>query len=323
MPRPSILIVTPHAARANNGNWRTATRWARMLREHFRVIVQAQPMPEALVPADCLVALHARRSHAVIRAWHERNPGRPAVVVLTGTDLYRDLPGDLDARDSLAIADRLVVLQEEAVRALPREHRRKARVVYQSARALRPAAKLTTRFHCLFVGHLREEKDPVTALRAWARLPPELPVHLTLVGGALDQALAEAVGTVASQDPRVRWRGARPHGWTRQAIKRAHLLIVPSLMEGGANVIAEAVTAGTPVLASRVPGNVGMLGRGYRGYFPAGDAARLAQLIQRFRDEAQFRRALIQDCRARRALFAPARERAALLQLMREVWHPA
>jgi putative glycosyltransferase (TIGR04348 family) len=243
--------------------------------------------------------------------------------VLTGTDLYRDLPEDLDARDSLAIADRLVVLQEEALCALPREHRRKARVVYQSARALRPAAKPGTRFHCVFVGHLREEKDPMTVVRGWARLPLEPSVHLTLIGDALDQALAQAVDTVALEDPRVRWLGARPHGWTRQAIKRAHLLIVPSRMEGGANVIAEAVTAGTPVLASRVPGNIGMLGRGYRGYFPAGDAARLAQLIQLFRDDAQFRRALMQDCRARRVLFAPARERAALLQLMQEVWRGA
>jgi putative glycosyltransferase (TIGR04348 family) len=320
MPRPSIVIVTPHAAGANNGNWRTATRWARMLREHYRVIVQAQPAPQTLAPADCLVALHARRSHASIRAWHQRNPGRPSVLVLTGTDLYRDLPKDLDARDALAIADRLVVLQEEAVRALAGEHRGKARVVYQSARALQPAAKPSSPFRCLFVGHLRGEKDPMTAVRAWTHLPPELPVRLTLIGGVLDQALAEALRALVAREPRARWLGARPHGWTRQAIKRAHLLIVPSRMEGGANVIAEAVTAGTPVLASRVPGNIGMLGRRYRGYFPPGDAARLARLIQRCRDDALFYRALRQECRARRALFAPARERAALLQLIREVW---
>jgi glycosyltransferase involved in cell wall biosynthesis len=184
---------------------------------------------------------------------------------------------------------------------------------------LQPIRKADARFNCLFVGHLREEKDPLTALHAWACLPQGLPMHLTLIGGALDQVLAEAVRTLVAREPRVRWLGARPHGWTRQAIKRAHLLVVPSRMEGGANVIAEAVTAGTPVLASRVPGNVGMLGRGYRGYFPPGDAARLARLIQRFRDDALFCRALTQDCRARQPLFAPARERTALLQLMREV----
>jgi glycosyltransferase involved in cell wall biosynthesis len=90
-------------------------------------------------------------------------------------------------------------------------------------------------------------------------------------------------------------------------------------MEGGANVIVEAVTCGTPVLASRVPGNVGMLGRGYRGYFPLGKPARLAQLVLRCWDDAQFYRSLLQDCRARRALFAPSRERMALLRIMREL----
>ena len=111
----------------------------------------------------------------------------------------------------------------------------------------------------------------MTILHAWERVPQGLPVHLTLVGGALDDALAAAARALQAREPRVRWLGARPHGWTRQAIKRAHLLIVPSRMEGGANVIVEAVTSGTPVLASRVPGNVGMLGREYRGYFPLGD----------------------------------------------------
>lgn len=243
--------------------------------------------------------------------------------MLTGTDLYRDLPEDADACDSLAIADRLIVLQEEGVRALPREHRCKARVVYQSAMALRPVTKPSTRFNCLFVAHLRDEKDPVTLLHAWERVPQGLPVHLTLVGGALDGALAAAARALQAREPRVRWVGAHPHGWTRQAIKRAHLLIVPSRMEGGANVIVEAVTCGTPVLASRVSGNVGMLGRDYEGYFPVGNAAGLAQLVLRCHGDQRFCRALATQCRARRRLFAPSRERALLLRLVREALHSA
>ena len=97
MPRPSVLIVTPYAAQANNGNWRTAARWARFLRDRYRVIVQAQPTAQRLAEADCLVALHARRSHEAIRAWRDRHPDRPVAVVLTGTDLYRDLPDDAQA----------------------------------------------------------------------------------------------------------------------------------------------------------------------------------------------------------------------------------
>lgn len=313
-----MLIVTPYSEQANNGNWRTAARWARFLRDRYRVIVQARPAPQDLADADCLVALHARRSHAAIQAWRNRYPVRPALVVLTGTDLYRDLPDDADARDSLQIADRLVVLQEEGVRAVPMEHRSKAYVVYQSASALQPVGKPTSRLNCLFVGHLREEKDPLTAMGAWAEIPQELPVYLTMVGEALEPALAAAARTMQRQEPRFRWLGARPHGRTRQAIKRAHLLLVCSRIEGGANVIVEAATCGTPVLASRVSGNVGMLGRDYKGYFPVGNVAALRELVLRCRVDRRFYRTLAAQCRARRPLFAPARERAAVGRLVQE-----
>jgi putative glycosyltransferase (TIGR04348 family) len=319
MPRPSVLIATPYAARANNGNWRTAARWSRMLRDRYRLIVQAHCETTQLTDGDILIALHARRSHAVVRAWHERFADRPIVVVLTGTDLYRDLPADPDARDSLELADRLVVLQEDGIQALPREHRGKARVVYQSASSLSPAGKPHSRFNCIFVGHLREEKDPLTALRAFEQLPGGVPVYLTMVGEALDRDLGAAAKALQACNPRFQWLGARPHGWTRQAIKHAHLLIVPSRMEGGANVIVEAVTSGTPVLASRVPGNVGMLGPDYAGYFALCDASSLGNLILRCRGEPQLYRLLERQCRARRALFAPSRERSALMQLMREL----
>jgi len=319
MPRPSVLIVTPYAAQANNGNWRTATRWSRFLRDRYRVIVQAQTAPQQLVDAGCLIALHARRSHAAIATWRERFPGRPIVVVLTGTDLYRDLPGDAAANESLALADRLVVLQQEGLRALPSPYRRKARLIYQSARGLAPTVKAHTRLNCVMVGHLRKEKDPLTALRAWERLPAAAPISLTHIGAVLDADLGAAVRAFARREPRYRWLGARPHGWTRQAIRRAHLLLIPSLMEGGANVIVEAVTAGTPVLASRMPGNVGMLGRGYAGYFPVGDDWALARLLLRCTGDLTFLRQLDVACRERRPLFDPRREQAALHSLLGEL----
>jgi putative glycosyltransferase (TIGR04348 family) len=319
MRRSLIAIVTPYSAQANNGNWRTASRWARLLRDRFHVIVQAPGDGLPRDGADCLIALHARRSHDHIVAWRASHPDRPLIVVLTGTDLYRDLPDDACARESLRLADRLVVLQEDAVRRLPQAVRAKARVVFQSAPRLAPAAKPGTRLNAVVVGHLRAEKDPATALAAWHHLPEALPLHLRLIGAPLDPALARLAAEAGARDPRCRWVGPMPHAATRQAIKRAHVLIVPSLMEGGANVIAEAVTAGTPVLASRMSGNLGMLGRDYAGYFPVGDAAALARLLRRCRDEPAFLRGLAQQCRARAALFAPARERAALTGLLREL----
>jgi len=316
-PAPALLLVTPYAADANNGNWRTAARWSRLLAPGFRVLTRGSDEPLRDARPDralAMIALHARRSRAAVKAWRERTPRRPLIVVLTGTDLYRDIPdGDLDALASLDDADVLVVLQDDAVRHLPERHRPKARVVYQSANSLRPyARKAAGRLHCLMVAHLREEKDPGTACAAWRTLPRELPATLTIVGAGLDPTLGAEAAALAAADRRVRWMGARPHGWTRQAIRRAHLLLLPSRMEGGANVIVEAVTAGTPVIASRVSGNVGMLGDDHPGLFAAGDAGALARLAARACREPSFLAALTSAGERRAPRFAPDAERDAL-----------
>jgi glycosyltransferase involved in cell wall biosynthesis len=131
--------------------------------------------------------------------------------------------------------------------------------------------------------------------------------------------LARLVTLETANEPRCQWLGPVAHAATRQMIKRAHVLIMPSRMEGGANVIVEAIMAGTPVLASRMSGNIGMLGRGYTGYFPVGDAAALAKLLRRCHEEPGFLRALARQCQARATLFTPARERATLVRLLREL----
>ncbi len=315
---PTLVIVTPYAAAANNGNWRTAARWARLLAPRYRTIVQAGAAAPVDRAADALVALHARRSRPPIAAWRAAHPGRPLVVALTGTDLYRDVAAaDADALASLAEADRLIVLQEDARAFVPAPFRAKVDVVHQSARALKPRLdKPADRLDCVFVAHLREEKDPRTVFEAWRRLPAEAPIGLAIVGAALDPALGDEARALAAADLRVRWLGAKSHAWTRQAIKRAHVLICASRMEGGANVVVEAITAGTPVVASRMSGNLGMLGADYGGYFPVGDAAALAQLLLRIERDAALSNRLAGQCARRAPLFAPEAERAALLDVL-------
>jgi putative glycosyltransferase (TIGR04348 family) len=311
--RLRILIVTPYAASANNGNWRTAARWSRLLRADHRVIVRTPG--EALDDADVLIALHARRSHAAVVEWRARFGARPCVVVLTGTDLYRDVPQrDADALDSLARADRLIVLQEQGVEALPARFRARTHVVYQSAPALAAAVKPSRKLTALFVGHVRPEKDAATFVHAAARLAARRDIAFEIVGGAREADARAEIDALLPAAPTLALRGALPHAATRQRIRRAHVLVVPSRMEGGANVIVEAVTAGTPVLASDCDGNVGMLGRAYPGYFPVGDDARLAQLVVRCRDEPAFLARLARLCAARAARFAPERERRGLLR---------
>jgi len=322
MPRPLLCIVTPALADANNGNWQTASRWARMLSRDYRVRLAASwdaTAAPADTAADVLIALHARRSADSIARWALLQPARPLVVVLTGTDLYRDIHTDAQAQHSLAVAQRLIVLHECAVDDLPPQHRGKAVMCFQSTPARTPLQKTQRHLNALMVGHLREEKSPQTFFEV-ARLLRDRPdIRLDHIGAALDPLLGREALATQQACPHYRWLGALPHAATRQRIQRAHLLVHASRMEGGAHVVMEAVRSGTAVLASRIQGNVGMLGADYAGYFEPGDSQGLAALLRRCRDEAPTIDALCVQCEARSPLFEPARERATLLALLADV----
>lgn len=314
--RKRILIVSPATARENNGNWQTASRWARFLRGGHAVRVAGGWSAHDPAP-DLLVALHARRSAAALAAFRAAHPGRPSVLVLTGTDLYRDIAEDPQARASLERADVLVLLQPAGLALLPRHLHPKARVIYQSAPSLRPHVHRAAARHAdvCMIGHLREEKDPLTYLRA-AALVAHPAARLLHIGGALDPALGRAAMQAQAANPRYRWLGALPRAAARQRLKRCRAMVIASSMEGGANVIIEAVTSGVPVLASSINGNRGMLGEDYAGYFAPGDAAGLALLVDRIIGDAGFDALLRRQCGARAALFAPAAEQAAVRDLV-------
>jgi putative glycosyltransferase (TIGR04348 family) len=308
--KPRLMLVTPALADANNGNWQTARRWAQMLAADYAV--QLVPQWDG-APADLMVALHARRSAPSIAAWAAQTPHRPLLVALTGTDLYRDVAqGNADALRSLALADRLIVLHERATDDVPAAHRATCVVCFQSTPARRALPKTPRHLRALMVGHLRDEKDPRTYFEAARRLVGRHDILLDHIGAPLDEVLGREAQTLAAAQPRYRWLGALPHAQTLARIQRAHVLVHPSRMEGGAHVVMEAVRAGTPVLASRIPGNVGMLGGDYAGCFEPGDASGLATLLQRARDDPAMLDTLRAQCERRAPLFDPERERATL-----------
>ena len=288
-----------------------------MLRDRYRPIVQTEWKGER---ADALIALHARRSAESIARFHAAAGGRRMAVVLTGTDLYKDLPaGNAEAARSLDRAGRIVVLQEHALDSLAPPWRHKASVIFQSAPLLERRAKPAGRLDAIMVGHLRAEKDPETLFAAVRALPAGLAIRIRHVGAPLDAALGKRARALARAEPRYRYSGALPHGLVRTAIARAHVLVHPSVVEGGANVIVEAVTAGTPVIASRIAGNVGMLGEDYPGYFEPRDAAGLATLLARALEDPRFLAGLRRAGDRRRALFRPAAETRAVRALAREL----
>ena len=316
MRHKQVLIVSPASKRENNGNWQTASRWARFLRGSHAVAIAGDWTPAAPVP-DLMIALHARRSAAALAAFAQAHPALPRILVLTGTDLYRDIDSSPEAQASLELASALVLLQPDGLRRLSPQQRARAHVIFQSAPALAPVPITPARRSIDFcmVGHLRDEKDPLTFMRASA-LVQQPKARLLHIGGALDAALGEAAAQTAAANPRYRWLGPMAHGATRQRMKRCHAMVIASKMEGGANVIIEAVTSGVPVLASDISGNRGMLGDDYAGYFAPGDAAALAQLIDRSIVDPAFHAQLARQCGARAALFTPAAEQAAVCDLV-------
>lgn len=318
MRRPTICIVTPAMADANNGNWQTAKRWARLLSPHCRVRLSSA-WPDGQ-DADLLIALHARRSAASVAAWASAHPTRPAVVVLTGTDVYRDIHSDAAAQATLQLAHRLVVLQDQALFELPESLRDKAQVIYQSCSQRQTLAKTRAHLRVLMVGHLRDEKWPQVLWQAARQLSAADGIHIDHIGKCLEPTLGQLALSTASDYPHYRWLGERTHAATRAHIQRAHLLVHTSRLEGGAHVVMEAVRSGTPVLASKISGNVGMLGQHYGGYFTPGRGDELAQLLRLCRQQLGSFNGMCEQlqvqCASRAPLFSAEAEAQNLVRLV-------
>lgn len=313
-----ILTVTPAARGSRKGNRVTALRWAGLWRSLGHRVAIAESYDGR--PCDVLVALHARRSADSVERYHRDRPEAPLVLALTGTDLYRDLQDAPDARRSLDLATRLVVLQPLAVRELPEASRAKARVIYQSARRPpgehRPDAAV---FEVCVIGHLRDVKDPFRAALAARLLPASSRIRIVHVGAALDETMAARARAEEAANARYRWLGRRTRGETLETLARARLLVLSSVMEGGANVISEAIACGVPVLSSRIPGSLGILGEDYPGYFPVGDTAALSALLLRAETDEAFGSELRRRCDALAPLVDPARERRSWRDLLGEL----
>ena len=265
-----------------------------------------------------MIALHARRSHPSIARYAAAFPGRPLGVVLTGTDLYRDIHCDKSAKESLELATALVVLQEMGLKELEPRHRAKARVIYQSAEPIRLQPPAKKYFDVCVIGNLRAEKDPFRTALAAQLLPPTSRIRITHVGRPYNEKFALEALLHTSRNPRYRWRGEVARWEARRLLSRSRLLAQTSVIEGGANVVSEALAAGVPVIASDIPGNVGMLGEDYPGYYKTGDERDLARLLHRVESDGAFYETLKAQCDARGHLVLHDRERAALEALVKE-----
>ncbi len=303
-----ISLITPAKKQSRAGNRTTAVRWARILRDlGHRVRIAVAYGDE---PADAMVALHAWRSAGSIVRFRERHPERPLIVALTGTDIYRFLDTHPEhTLRSMDLADALVCLHDLVFEAIPVRCGEKLHVIHQSAAPLPGPRKPSVRnFDICVIGHLRYEKDPLRAALAVRGLPPSSRIRVFHLGKAHDEIWARSARAEMALNPRYHWRGDVP-GWAvRREFAKTRLMVLSSVMEGGANVISEAAVAGVPVIASDIHGSVGLLGRDYPGYYPVGDTAALRDLLMRAEGDGAYVDTLARHCRKRARLFTPDRE---------------
>jgi len=313
-----IILITPAPPRSRAGNRTTATRWAEILRSlGHRLQISVDYMGEA---ADLMIALHAWRSAAAIDRFAAAYPGRPLIVAITGTDAYRFIHSHRETTlGSITQADRLVGLHACIADTLPADQRDKLRVIYQSAKPLSGRAPVKQSFRVCVAGHLREEKDPLRPAYAVRSLPGSSRIRVDHFGAAHTPDWAAAARSEQERNPRYRWYGEVPHHRVRRAYGCSHLLVLPSRMEGGANVISEAVVAGLPVIASRIAGSVGLLGQDYPGYYTPEDSDQLRVLLLRAESDSLFYQQLASACRTRRVLFTPQREAESWSRLLNEL----
>jgi len=314
----NIQLVTPAPLGLNNGNKITAVRWLRILRKLQHKVTLSQSYNGAT--CDVLIALHAKRSYDSICRFHEMHPQLPLIVVLTGTDLYRDIRINRSAKHSLEMATRIVALQRQALTELPKRLHAKTRVIYQSAKVIRtkPPKWESPKFKVSVIGHLRGEKDPLRTAYAVRNLPAHSRLEILQVGRPLEENLGALVRSEATRNPRYRWIGEIPHWRAKQILARSHLTVISSRMEGSSNVLCEALASSIPVIASKIPGIVGTLGENYPGYFPVGKTNQLRNLLLRAESDAAFYKSLRRQCSKLSHLVEPKRELACWRTLLRE-----
>ena len=273
--------------------------------------------------SDALIALHAFNTFDASTHYRKFNPKGVLLVLLTGTDVHEQLEGRNHEVEQLSlIVDQFVVAHPEIIPFLPKLWQAKASVIYPSVlfpptpEVVDPPIPKVDYFSC--VGHLRPVKNPHLMFRALHHLSrPD--IKTVSIGEALDQQEGVTATTHENIDPRYQWLRCLNHEMSIQWIKHSKAMINTSFSEGGANVIIESCLLGTPVLATRIPGNVGLLGSDYAGLFPPNDDLALAKLMNRCLSDSIFVAELTEQVRNRAKLFTNEQEAHNWLELIQKV----
>jgi glycosyltransferase involved in cell wall biosynthesis len=310
----AIEIITPAPAGSLHGNRITALRWQGFLKKLGQ---QAQVFEKySGSDVNLLVALHAYRSHASIAQFRKTFPNKPIILVMTGTDLYRDMSIHPEVIQSMKLANAIVLLQPAALALIPKNLQQKVHVVYQSTKPIKRKLLLQRDFLVSVIGHLRPEKDPFCIAKSLEYLTPESKIRVIHLGKAMSSDMQQMAKSYSAESKRYQWLNELSHAQTMQKLARCHLMVISSLMEGGAHVVTEAIAIGVPVIASDIPGNRGLLGDNYPGYYKVGDAKALAKMLLKAETVPSFYKSLEQHIKKRSKYVQPQFEMNSIKNLV-------
>jgi putative glycosyltransferase (TIGR04348 family) len=292
----------------------TALRWQRFLEELGYSVGVTESWSGG--DAGLLIALHAYRSHQSIVEFKKKYPNRHIVLILTGTDLYRDMKNHGEVIQSMEMADQLITLQSSALDLIPASLRYKAQVIYQSVEIGTTDSVAKEDFLVSIIGHLREEKDPFCIARSLPLLPADSKITVRHLGQAMNSQMKDLARNFNATIDRYQWIGEVSHADALRMISQSRLMVISSRMEGGAHVVSEAIALGIPVIASDIPGNRGLLGEDYPAYYPVANESALANLLYRSETMPTFYASLQKYIDLRKELIKPAREKQSIQDLV-------
>ncbi len=285
-----IAITSPFPVDSTQGNSVSARRIARLIEQSGHSVVNLHK--SHCCDADIGIFLNAWRSSEEIARFASESSGK-LVVVLTGSDIY-PLDGKISAqtRHSLSLADAIVITHNQGITKL--EHPciveiGKSIDPLTIATETNPADQQRKWSEGVMVSHLREQKNPFLYLRAL----PHIGSHLSIshYGTATDTTYAEEAASAESAA--YQWLGAIPREELLKQLANAGFLLNTSYLEGSSNAICEALWLGVPVIASAIPGNIGVLGSDYPGLFRSDDPIDLARVLNQYASEPVFREELM------------------------------
>ncbi len=226
----------------------------------------------------------------------------PVITTLRGSDVNRVTDSALFRWilwASLSLSTRTVAVSESLARTaasyFPKPSKRITFIPNGIDEALfsLPLPDHTQPTNILSVSNLVPNKDVATIIRAVALLPRRMRWTLTVLGDGPEAAKLKAQASTLGVARCIDFAGSVPPWDVPSFLERAHVFVVASHSEGRSNALLEALAAGRPVAATRIPGITEVIRDEETGLlFEVGAARALARQLARLGSDYNLRRKL-------------------------------